>query len=389
MSTQKTSVLFTGYAPVHFVCFRPLYERLARSEDFDVFVSGGLRSKTDDGEVQHDTAALYAPFGLPAEHVLTIEQIQVRDFDVLFAANTKLISPRSAGTRVQIFHGISFRNKAIRDANMGCDHYFMIGPYQHRKFVENGLMAEDDPRALKIGFMKLDPLGGPGFDRQELLRRHGLDGSRPVLVYAPTGQRSNSLETMGEGVIERLAATGRYDLFIKLHDHPKDSSVDWAARLAPLEDEHTRVARDPDIVPLMCLADLLISDASSVSSEFTLLDRPMVFLDVPRLLKRATKTGALDTDTWGRRAGLLVESPEEVVDIVAASLADPGAMSDVRRAMAADLFYNPGGATDAAMNWMRARTRSEDLAACGRASAPRVQRTQHLEPSSTPGSLAG
>lgn len=359
MSTQRTRVLFTGYAPVHFLCFRPLHERLVASSEFDVFVSGGLRSESD-GRLLHDARALYDPFGVPAEHVLTVEQIQEHDFDVLFAANTNLIEPRSAGTRVQIFHGVSFRNKSVRDENMGCDHYFLIGPYMHRKFVEGGLLAADDPRAVKIGFMKTDPLRQP-YDRVKLLRRLRLDGRRPILLYAPTGQKHNSLETMGEAVIRHLAATGRYDVLVKLHDHPKDKAVDWVTRLAPFEDEHTRIARDADIVPLMLLADLLISDASSVTSEFALLDRPMVFLDVPLLLQKATRSGALDTDTWGRRAGTIVRSPERIMETVSLALSDPAAQSSVRRDMAADLFYNPGCATDAAMEWLLAHARGGSL----------------------------
>ena len=218
-----------------------------------------------------------------------VEEIKERDFDVLFWANTKLISPRNAGARVQIFHGISFRNKSVRDENMSCDHYFLIGPYMQRKFVAGGLLCAEDPRALQIGFMKTDALC-KGFDRAELLRRYGLEGKRPILLYAPTGQKHNSLETMGESVLRSLAASGQYDVLVKLHYHPKDKSVDWAARLAPLEDAHLRVARESDVVPLMQLADLLISDASSVTSEYALLDRPMVFLDVARLLEKATKS---------------------------------------------------------------------------------------------------
>jgi hypothetical protein len=354
MPARKTSVLFTGYAPVHFICFRPLYERLARSCEFDVFLSGGLRSAGEDG-VRHDARAMYDQFGVPAHHVLSVEEIQTRDFDVLFAANTKLIEPRSAGTRVQIFHGVSFRNKSVRDENMGCDHYFVIGPYQHRKFVEGGLLAANDPRAVKVGFMKTDPRRAEHHDRRALLRRQGLDGSRPILLYAPTGQRHNSLEAMGEAVIRHLAVTGRYDILVKLHDHPKDTAIDWPTRLAPFEDAHTRVTRERDVVPLMLLSDLLISDASSVTSEFALLDRPMVFLDVPVLLQKATKSGALDTETWGRRAGVVVKSPEQIVATVERALADPSAMSDVRRAMADDLFYNPGRATDVAMDWLQSR----------------------------------
>ena len=42
-------ILFTGYAPVHFVCFRPVYERLRRVPGVQVFVSGG-RDPDGDGQ---------------------------------------------------------------------------------------------------------------------------------------------------------------------------------------------------------------------------------------------------------------------------------------------------------------------------------------------------
>src|SRR5204863_4345417 len=134
--------------------FRPLYERLLRSPQFEVFLAGGLRSEVPEDEVAeraevggdsdettvatatattavatataatvtatkrvHDAPALYGPFGVPADHVLSIDEIADRDFDLLFGANTKLIAPRSAGLRVQLFHGISFRNKSVREEN--------------------------------------------------------------------------------------------------------------------------------------------------------------------------------------------------------------------------------------------------------------------------------
>ena len=349
--TSRTSVLFTGYAPVHFVCFRPLYERLTASPGFEGYVSGGLREQRGT-ETFYDQPGMYQPFGLPQEQILPVDEMRRREFDVLIGANTKLISPRNAGKRVQIFHGISFRNKAVRDENMACDHYFIIGPYMHRRFVESGLLAENDPRAIKIGFPKTDALLDGSLNRNESLRRYGFNGERPVIVYAPTGQLHNSLETRGEDVIRRLATSGRFDLLIKPHDHPKNTAIDWFSRLAVLEDAHTRVVRDRDVVPLLFLADLLITDASSVSSEYSLLDRPMVFLDVPELLESsARKDAMLDLETWGRHAGTIVEKSEDVVDAVVSALANPSEHSETRHAMARDLFYNPGSATSAAMAW--------------------------------------
>ncbi|GAA0600636.1 hypothetical protein GCM10009416_43270 [Craurococcus roseus] len=352
---MTTRVLFTGYAPVHFLCFRPIWDRLARRPDTEVFVSGGLRTGAA-GAFAYDGAGLYRPLGVPDGRILPVEAIQSRTFDVLFSANKRIIAPRgNFGTLVQMFHGVSFRNRAVRSESLDYDALFLIGPYMRRKFAEQGLLAEADRRGVPIGFPKTDPLVAGNFDRAALLARYGFDGSRPVLLYAPTGEAHNSLETMGEAVIRDLSSCGHFDLLIKPHDHPKNGR-DWFAELAPLEGPHTKLARDHDVVPLLLLSDLLITDASSVANEYTLLDRPILFLDVPELLRESRESGAaLDLEGWGRKGGVVVERAEDAADATIEALADPGRLADVRRAIAKDLFYNPGRATDAAMDWLARR----------------------------------
>ncbi len=352
--SRKTRVLFTGYAPVHYLCFRPLYERMRTLDGVEVFLSGGIE-RTAEAGVEHDEKALYGPLGVPMEQVLSVAQIKEQDFDFLFTSSTTLIEPRSVRTKVQIFHGVSFRNRAIRPKNMSCDHYFLIGPYMERRFVESGLLQADDPRAVRVGFMKTDALRNGSLDRKRLLAQAGFDGSRPTLLYAPTGLKGNSLETMGEEVLERLAASERFDVLVKLHDHPRDTDTDWPAKLSRLESPHFQVSRELDVVKLLFLADILVTDASSVSSEFSLLDRSMVFLDVPDLLQKAGKKSdsMLDLDTWGRRAGTVVTDPSTIVEVVSGALARPEVLGEIRCAMAADLFFNPGTATDHAFEWFK------------------------------------
>jgi CDP-Glycerol:Poly(glycerophosphate) glycerophosphotransferase len=354
--TTPVAVLFTGYAPVHFLCFRPLYQRLTEIPGVEVFLSGGLRTTTEHGFV-YDDASMYAPFGIPDDRILSVDAIQERPFDVLFSANKRIMTPAAnIGTRVQIFHGVSFRNRGVRPENLAYTTFFLIGPYMRRKFIDTGLVAEDDPRLVAVGFPKTDALLTGGLDRQTLLARYGCDGTRPVLLYAPTGQAHNSLETMGKDVIRRLSATGKYDLLIKPHDHPTNTGIDWFDELAPLEGQHMRVVRELDVIPLLFLADLLITDASSVANEYTLLNRPIVYLDVPELIQAAKDVGAfVDLETWGRRGGLVVERPDEVEQAIASSLAEPDRCSAVRSAIAQDLFYNPGGATEAAICWFADR----------------------------------
>lgn len=346
-----TTVLFTGYAHAHFACFRPVFEVLRERPGVDVRVSGGLRTRVED-RVLHDARGMYEPFDVAPEHVLSMDELSEFHCDVLFCANTKAIRPRSHSVAVQIFHGLSFRNRAIRPANDGYDRYFVIGPYMHRRLQEEGVFAPSDPRALPVGFPKTDRLLDGSLDRAAILAEHGIAGERPVLLFAPTGARHNSLETMGQELLACLAAEDRYDVLVKPHDHPKNR-VDWIGRLAPLEGDHLRVVRDPDVIPLLFAADLLLTDASSVANEYALLDRPIVFLDVPELLAAAAaEDDRLDLGTWGRKGGIVARDAGAAVSAIAEALARPEIGSGVRRAMTEDLFYNPGRATDAALAWV-------------------------------------
>jgi CDP-glycerol glycerophosphotransferase (TagB/SpsB family) len=160
------------------------------------------------------------------------------------------------------------------------------------------------------------------------------------------------METVGEDLIAKLAAVDRYDVLVKPHDHPH-SLIDWWTRLAPLESEHVRLVRDPDVIHTLAIADLLVTDASSVANEYALLDRPIVFVDVPELIALTLKKGArLDLQTWGRKGGEVVTDVSQALEAVEAGLAHPAQRSEARRAMVADLFFNPGEATAAAMRWL-------------------------------------
>lgn len=345
-------IVFAGYAPVHFVCFRPIYERLLRIPGIEVFLSGGRDAGPEGGEPL-TAEQLYAPFGVPRNRVIELARMREQTFDLTFCAHVSGYFPKDDLERIQLFHGVSFRNMAVRRDVLVYDRLFLVGPYMRRLFTSKELLRDRDPRLVNIGFPKLDRLVDGTLDRRAILAQLGLTGDRPVILYAPTGQKDNSLEHTGEAVIERLRRTGAYDLLIKLHDHPRDRGTDWPARLAPMLDAHTKIVTDFDVVPYLFVADLLITDASSVSNEYSLLDRPMVFLDVPQLLAAMQKKGvALDLDTWGRKGGAVVRWPDEAVDAVAAGLAHPERESEVRRAMAQDLFFNPGRATDAAVTWI-------------------------------------
>jgi hypothetical protein len=364
-------VLFTGHALSHVVCFRPIYEYLRARGDVHVFVSGGIpvadeagpRPRADVSDpvgLRLDPRAMARPFYIPRERVVTVEEMASMDVDLLFASDSRMLRPRSARVTVQLFSGLSFRSEAIRSS---ADAFFLVGPTMRRRLATAGLLPERDRRALEIGAPWTDRLVDRSLERDVLLRWYGLDGDRPILFYAPTGQPGNSLELMGEEVLARLDETDRYLVLVKPHRAMSRRRTDWTARLRSYPWRNVVVLDDIDLVPVMAMSDLLITDASSIAAEYALLDRPMVFLDVPELVSRvvAAAGSELDLASWARGAGTVISGPDEIVAAVKNGLTHPKARSAVRRATAADFFYNPGRATATAAVWLdrqlrRART---------------------------------
>ncbi|MCK5438729.1 MAG: hypothetical protein KAI97_02235, partial [Gemmatimonadetes bacterium] len=243
MNPAPKQILFGGYAPVHFLCFQPVYERLLRDPDVEVWLTGGLRRETE-GRNWFDAEGLYDRLPVARDRVIPFDQAFEREYDVAICAHTSdSLLPRKAGRTVQIFHGVSFKNFAVRDKVLQYDVICLPGPYHAQRFQDEGLLEGSRSTFFVSGFPKSDRFVNPGFDRDAFLRERNLDPSRPTVLFAPTGGKHNSLETIGEQVIESIGADGRWNLLIKPHDHPK-RAIDWFARLAPLESERVRLIRD-------------------------------------------------------------------------------------------------------------------------------------------------
>jgi CDP-glycerol glycerophosphotransferase (TagB/SpsB family) len=158
---------------------------------------------------------------------------------------------------------------------------------------------------------------------------------------------------MGEEAVEGLVHAG-YRVLVKLHENSLDRAfvnsggVDWMARLQPiLAKGDGRLIMSGDASPWLVATDVLITDHSSIGFEYLLLDRPLIRIVMPQLIKGA--------DVGEEYVHLLaaastnVETAAGVVLAVNRALADPSEHSGARRALAAELFHGPGQATDRAI----------------------------------------
>jgi CDP-glycerol glycerophosphotransferase (TagB/SpsB family) len=248
---------------------------------------------------------------------------------------------------IQIFHGISFKGKMYTPGIRRFSDLFLVGEDMRRRFIERKLFPEDWEGFHRVGMPKLDALFDGSLDRAGILRELGADPSLPAVLYAPTWRPESSLYRHGVEFMRRCAKEGAWTLIVKLHDwawDPATNPIDWSKAVGELEGPHVRFARGGNVVPYLFAADALVSDASSVANEYLLLDRPIVWLDAPDLIRKYEKT--IDLDGWGRRTGPVVDGVDPLMEALRVVLGRPDEYGAIRREAAADMFYHPGRATE-------------------------------------------
>ena len=125
--------------------------------------------------------------------------------------------------------------------------------------------------------------------------------------------------------------------------------TDWRDRFARIH-VPGRIAfvETGDSSPLLAASDVMITDHSSIGFEFLLLDRPLIVFDAPDLARVARinpeKIALL------RGAARVVSTADAVGAAALDELAHAGRLSGARHAVVRDMFYEPGTATERALD---------------------------------------
>lgn len=290
--------------------------------------------------------------------VLSARAGMMNRFDAYVAADFVWATLPRGTCRVQMFHGVAGKWSQEYDRPVSSmrhwDRLFFINRRRLQNYIASGAIDSGSSAIRLVGMPKSDCLVDGSLSRDGVLEANGMDPGRTTVLYAPTWTRFSSLNAMGEEVVGRLVDAG-YTVIVKLHDNSLDRSfensggVDWVGRLTPiLARGHGHLVKSADASPWLVAADVLVTDHSSVGFEYLLLDRPLVRIEMPELIKRANI--AEEYVNLLAAASTSVESAAGVVAAVDRGVAYPRELSDVRRAVAAELFHGPGEATGRAIN---------------------------------------
>ena len=230
------------------------------------------------------------------------------------------------------------------------DRFFFINRRRLQNYVASGAIDHDSPAIRLVGMPKSDRLLDGSITRAGVLEANGIDPSATTVLYAPTWTQFSSLNAMGEALVAALVDAG-YCVLVKLHDLSLDRAVinsggiDWIARLTPiLARGNGHMIRSADATPWLIASDVLITDHSSIGFEYLLLDRPLIRIAMPELIARAD-IGTEYVELMSA-VSTTVESPAAAVAAVGRAVGDPRDRSKARRALALELFHDPGRATE-------------------------------------------
>jgi hypothetical protein len=339
---SRRRVLIDGRTAVNYTMVAPIHRALLGDERVEFYFIAS--------EQPARAAAIYRAAG-PDASIVTPARAAFMRFDA-YVASDFLWAPLPRGARrVQMFHGVGgkYGFDAPAAALSAWDRLWFVNERRLRNCVAAGAVAADSPSIRLTGMPKVDVLVDGSISRDDVLRKHGLDPSLPTVLYAPTWSPASSLNVMGRELIDRLLRLP-VNLIVKLHDRSCDprprysGGRDWVAALRErLLVGRAVLASGADICPYLAAADVMVTDHSSAGFEYLLLDRPLIRIHLPELLRLA--------NVHADYVQLLADASTSVTDAAQAAraveraLADPAERSSNRRTIAADLFYRAGTAT--------------------------------------------
>lgn len=229
-----------------------------------------------------------------------------------------------------------------------------FGPYASRKI---GPFCH----SAAVGNPRYEDWDDPAFHARARERHaRGLDPDRKTVLYAPTWGPLSSYETFADAV---ASLTSEFNVILKIHHITRrngDAAMEKIRRKFP-----SHAGADADIVELLSVADVMISDYSGAIFDAVYCRKPMVLLDTPGAENdRESRSDPHSLERARRHElGQVVASADDLANAVRRAL-DSGPVNDALRD---DLFVQSHGAAHRAADALR------DLA------AGRFQQTQHQQ----------
>lgn len=338
------------------MCQLPLVKKMVNDSRFKVYITSINRPSINNP--QH--ASLIDTYFIPPQRasLTKVHYVIYTDMPHLYFKRNCL--------KVSISHGAAF---GITDytERQSChpevDIVFGIGQTFKGKIEEfkPGTITKEKKLFFPTGFMKTDSLINNKDKRETTLTDFELDPNKKTILIASHWTETSILRTLGPKLAEQVAKDyPNYNVIQTAHEkiwtnpplnktHKKDlfDSQALIKQLHAVQEKcsNFKLIRRSQIQPLLTIADIFITDLSSVIVEYSLLDRPILFYNV---------TEEVFTDqttlTLYKNASSCFKEIEEVKPLLNQQLQSPELKSKERKALADYFLDNQGEATTTSVN---------------------------------------
>ena len=206
----------------------------------------------------------------------TSDMKEVKKFksDVIFVPGNE-VPYYLRGLKVQIFHGLAGEKKGHFRIRHYFDLYLTQGPYFTKRFLELKQQFKNFD-VLETGWSKLDIYGKElhKYDtvKKQLLLKHK---AKKIVLYAPTFSPSLTSASFLIEEFKKLSKQNEYLILIKFHDLMAVELIEKYKQLAKTT-ANIIFEEERNIIKFLLMADIMISDTSSVVYEFLLLNKPVI-----------------------------------------------------------------------------------------------------------------
>ncbi|MEM7085470.1 MAG: CDP-glycerol glycerophosphotransferase family protein [Bacteroidota bacterium] len=179
------------------------------------------------------------------------------------------------GVKVQIFHGLAGEKRTHFRIRHYFDLYLTQGPYFTDKFNELQQQHRNF-EVMETGWSKLDKMyieqQAYSEEKETLLNRHN---AKKIILFAPTFTPYLTCAEFVKEEIVSLAGNQDYLILCKFHALMDHELIETYRNIAAAHD-NVVYEEEKNITKFLILADLMISDTSSVVYEFLLLNKPVI-----------------------------------------------------------------------------------------------------------------
>lgn len=217
------------------------------------------------------------PFSETVKITTSIHELCNYKSDAIFVPGNE-VPHYLRGVKVQVFHGLAGEKKGHFRIRNYFDLYLTQGPYFTERFQQLKEKHKDF-EVTETGWCKLDPLFQHLDQFREERNKILADNKKStLLLYAPTFSPSLTSATSAIRSVFSIADEEDVFLLLKFHDLMDTNVVNAYKKEARLRSNVT-VIEDRNILKTLVMADMMISDTSSVVYEFMLLNKPVITIN--------------------------------------------------------------------------------------------------------------